>query len=304
MCYHRSMARQDGLGRAAFKLWLGLGCLWLLLCHSLPLQAETQPNPTFEKPKPQVSLSLDKQTHTLWAQNREYAPYTFHFELTLDNARINCERPCLKVVPPRSEVPLLHFQPEHSGQPWHYHYRYHYRIGDYRAKARDLVYRLPFAVAYPVQIGQGYNGSFTHYGAHRFALDFLAPQGTPVYAARGGQVVWVVQGFSEGGHEERFKERANTVIVLHPDGSLGYYAHFQFQGVVVQPGQEIRPGSLLGYVGSTGYSSQPHLHFELIHDLDGIQTDSLPTRFWTQKGVGWLKQGETYYLPNRDSATE
>ena len=53
----------------------------------------------------------------------------------------------------------------------------------------------------------------------------------------------------------------NLVIVEHKDGWLSYYAHLS--EIVVESGQEVRQGELLGGAGTTGYSTGPHLHFEL-----------------------------------------
>ena len=53
----------------------------------------------------------------------------------------------------------------------------------------------------------------------------------------------------------------NLVIVEHDDDWLSYYAHLE--EIAVEFGQEVRQGELLGGAGTTGYSTGPHLHFEL-----------------------------------------
>lgn len=63
----------------------------------------------------------------------------------------------------------------------------------------------------------------------------------------------------------------NYVMIDHGDGKVSIYGHLS--GVVATPGQEVLPGQLIGYVGSTGYSTGPHLHFEM--QYYGVRYDPL-----------------------------
>ncbi len=82
-------------------------------------------------------------------------------------------------------------------------------------------------------------------------LDIAAAMWDPIVAAADGIVVFADWG---GGY-------GNLVIVEHQDGWLTYYAHFS--EIVVEVGQEVRQGEILGGAGTTGYSTGPHLHFEI-----------------------------------------
>lgn len=82
-------------------------------------------------------------------------------------------------------------------------------------------------------------------------LDIAAQMWDPIVAVADGVVVFAEWG---GGY-------GNLVIVEHADGWRSYYAHLS--EIVVGVGQEVRQGELLGGAGSTGYSTGPHLHFEL-----------------------------------------
>ncbi len=82
-------------------------------------------------------------------------------------------------------------------------------------------------------------------------LDIAARMWDPLVATADGVVVFAEWG---GGY-------GNLVIVEHGDGWRSYYAHFS--EIVVESGQEVRQGELLGGAGTTGYSTGPHLHFEL-----------------------------------------
>ncbi|WP_299427857.1 peptidoglycan DD-metalloendopeptidase family protein [uncultured Meiothermus sp.] len=83
-------------------------------------------------------------------------------------------------------------------------------------------------------------------------IDLAAPTGTPIYAARAGQVG--TAGWSRFGY-------GLHVIVGHGGAKETLYAHMS--RILVRPGQWVERGDLLGHVGSTGWSTGPHLHFEV-----------------------------------------
>lgn len=118
-------------------------------------------------------------------------------------------------------------------------------------------YCLPFPVGESVILSQAWGDAGTHRG--RFAIDFSAPIGTEITAARGGVVTETRDQYSDsdrsGGHE-------NGVFILHDDGTLASYLHMSEDGVFVSVGDEIETGQLIGLVGTTG-TSIPHVHFEV-----------------------------------------
>ncbi|NDJ55069.1 MAG: M23 family metallopeptidase, partial [Chloroflexi bacterium] len=91
------------------------------------------------------------------------------------------------------------------------------------------------------------------------AIDLSADTGTPILAADGGTVTYA--GWSPVGY-------GNLVILDHGNGWLTYYAHLE--SVVVGCAQWVRRGGLLGTMGSTGNSTGPHLHFEMIRFGEAI----------------------------------
>ncbi|MBU3078025.1 M23 family metallopeptidase [Sphingomonas sp. XMGL2] len=82
-------------------------------------------------------------------------------------------------------------------------------------------------------------------------MDIGAPMGAPIYAATDGLVKFA--GW-HGGH-------GNYVMIGHADGMATAYAHMS--RIVARPGQHVRMGQVIGYVGSTGLSTGPHLHYEV-----------------------------------------
>lgn len=94
------------------------------------------------------------------------------------------------------------------------------------------------------------------YGDYRFhyGVDLSAPSGTPIIASRGGVVTTTSYDGSSGYH----------VYIDHKDGFVTRYLHMTHY--VVSPGQYVYAGQVIGYVGSTGASTGPHLHFSIYYN--------------------------------------
>lgn len=84
-------------------------------------------------------------------------------------------------------------------------------------------------------------------------VDWAAPTGTPIQAAAGGRIAFA--GVA-GGY-------GNTVYIDHADGRQTRYAHMSRFDPAARAGQSVKAGEVIGYVGTTGRSTGPHLHFEL-----------------------------------------
>lgn len=95
------------------------------------------------------------------------------------------------------------------------------------------------------------------YGDWRFhyGVDLSAPQGTPIVASRGGRVT--TTDYEAGG-------AGYYVSINHLDGYSTRYLHMTHY--IVSPGQYVAPGQVIGYCGSTGGSTGPHLHFSVYYN--------------------------------------
>ncbi|GAA4893027.1 M23 family metallopeptidase [Flaviramulus aquimarinus] len=108
--------------------------------------------------------------------------------------------------------------------------------------------------------GYGFRSDpFTKVRKMHWGMDFTAPRGTPVYASGDGLVVRADSGSSGYGKHIR---------IDHGYGYTSLYAHLYKYNV--RKNQKVKRGDLIGFVGSTGRSEAPHLHYEIFKDGDRI----------------------------------
>jgi murein DD-endopeptidase MepM/ murein hydrolase activator NlpD len=110
----------------------------------------------------------------------------------------------------------------------------------------------------------------THMG-----IDYAAPTGTPVFSVANGKIAYL-------GYNGAF---GNLIIVEHPGNYRTYYAHLSNYNVELSVGNDVRRGLEIGYVGSTGRSSGPHLHYELRRDGTYIDpySPSMQLDLWSMR---------------------
>ena len=117
----------------------------------------------------------------------------------------------------------------------------------------------------------------THMG-----IDYAAPTGTPIFSVANGKVVHL--GFNGA--------FGNLIVIEHPGNYHTYYAHLSNYNVELELGNEVRRGFEIGYVGSTGRSTGPHLHFEL--RKNGVYVD--PYGLKTQLDLWSMRSNESGQL--------
>lgn len=98
--------------------------------------------------------------------------------------------------------------------------------------------------------------------AHK-GVDYAAPHGTPIKSAGDGKVLLAGR---KGGY-------GNTVIIQHGNRYRTLYAHMQGFAKGVRNGSQVKQGQIIGYIGTTGLSTGPHLHYEF--QVDGVHVDPL-----------------------------
>ncbi len=168
--------------------------------------------------------------------------------------------------------------------------------GDPKRAVHDdtTVYRLPFEHGTKYKVAQGYNGTTSHAPPSNYSLDFIMDEGTKVVAARDGLVFRVKEDSNTGGPGPRFSQYANEIEVYHEDGSIAKYVHLRQNGALVAVGDKIQAGQVIGLSGNTGWSSGPHLHFEVIVPTN-MGYRSVPSVFLGRDGNSFAPEEGRYY---------
>jgi murein DD-endopeptidase MepM/ murein hydrolase activator NlpD len=148
-------------------------------------------------------------------------------------------------------------------------------VGSVRASSKRPANKTPSTQTAPVTPPkQRYR---THMG-----IDYAAPTGTPVFSVANGKVAHL--GFNGA--------FGNLIVIEHPGNYHTYYAHLSNYNVELELGNEVRRGFEIGYVGSTGRSTGPHLHFEL--RKNGIYVDPYGAK--TQLDLWSMRSNESGQL--------
>ena len=243
-----------------------------LICLIGAIQAELLTDP--------VRLETVKADgrHSLILHNPWPAPVTYRLSFFLENAVLDTPNPVTIVVPAEGSARGPVIQRDDDSHRWQWKYSAYYHFGDWTKLKSEEAFALPYGPDAAYRVIQAFHGELSHRGKDAYAVDFDMPEGTEVRAAREGLVVKVVEGFNQGGWDESYRERANTVIVSHRDGTSSRYVHLQQNSVVVEPGDWVETGELLGLSGNTGLSTGPHLHFDIYSPGDDLKVRTLKFR--------------------------
>ena len=280
------------IGSACAALFVGCRSLTAApdAVHNAGTPARSEPKAVFVRTRQESGV-----TH-FYVQNQELCEVTMTFEMGLSNLTSNIPFPATLTFPPKQETEAFSLSPENTAARWEYSYTNYYKLGSNCAKHDDnYIYDLPYAPGSAFKVTQGYNGTFSHKGSNKYAIDWKMPEGTPVYAARGGMVIKVKDDSNTGGGSLKYDPYNNYVLIRHPDGTLGHYCHLQKHGVRVVPGQMVQAGDLIAHSGNTGFSSGPHLHFCVFKTRNGRERESIPVRFKTAEATAiTLESGRNY----------
>lgn len=206
----------------------------------------------------------------------------------MNNAKANHSLPVYIELAGHAKKEILILTPINASLEMTYESSYGWVKGSAFAKHDDsYVYRLPFTAGANVRVSQGYNGGFSHAGLSAYAVDFSVAVGTPIYAAREGEVVGVEVSNSFGGPYPQFRPYMNYVNIRHLDGTLGNYYHLKLEGSAVKIGDTVKKGQLIAYSGNTGYTTAPHLHFSvsMVDPISMRRPMNLPVKIQTLEGI-------------------
>lgn len=155
-------------------------------------------------------------------------------------------------------------------------------------------------------LGRNFPHCYDEHDGSDFILDggfeAMDAGSVPILAAADGVVVAAEDGHYDRCHTEDGDVScdgndgiANSVILEHADGTQTLYWHMKEGSVAVEVGDEVACGTHLGLVGSSGYSSMPHLHFE-VQDVDGVVVDPYAGPYSQEESL-WDEQGFAEGLP-------
>ena len=154
-------------------------------------------------------------------------------------------------------------------------YTIHDTIGTLEPKIKDYKVIIPLSPDVGYKICQSPDGPLTtHTSGKKYAVDFCADENTPILAAQSGVVVEVMQDYTQGGRNIALLGKENKIKVLHDDGLVAVYAHIAHKSAFVKVGDRVEQGQKLAKVGNVGYSSGPHLHFELTQPITQLNAEN------------------------------
>ena len=163
---------------------------------------------------------------------------------------------------------------------------------------------LPYVVGTTFTVQQGMHGQYSHKDKWNCdALDFDMPLNTDVCAVYPGHVVLVETHYTEGGPDTTLLSKANRIVIDHGNNVFSKYLHLAPRSERVHVGDVVVPGQVIAKSGNIGYSSMPHLHFQL-QDVNSV---SLPAVFSNagSETPCLLKEGQKYEaLPYKQTHTE
>lgn len=251
----------------------------------------------FEKPEVTLFQRSAADGVMLIARSTYFAPVQLAFRVhPIENVSAATHRSGLAVLPPRSDTELVFVGKSVEQVDLRFDSEFEFIPGQPGVEHRpEQPYRLPYALSSSVRISQAYPVTKTHGDpASRYAIDFVMPVGTDVFAARDGVVIEVASDFFESGTDyEVDGPRANVVRVLHADGTMALYVHLNWNTIRVVPGQRVRRGEYLADSGNTGFTTGPHLHF-VVQRNEGGALVAVPVEFAGPNGPITLVTGETY----------
>lgn len=278
--------------RAGFQRTLGNLLLILVLSAAIlvpPVLADGRIYP----------LEVQKEKHGpvehVIVQNKGYAPVSGRVVMTFSsNVRSDALWPIDFKLPPRAQIRLATLWPAEENKRMAYVTSHDFVIGDSNAQVQlDYPYSLPLKIGTVFDVLEdGKTASPRHATLYlKHAFDFGVPTGKPIVAARPGVVIRVAESNISQSNESQpllgknwTYDSANSVAVLHNDGSIGLYMHILNDSAAVAVGESVVAGQLIAFAGKAEGHSSNYFHFAVLRQT-GNGLVSVPVSFHENGGT-------------------
>lgn len=232
-------------------------------------------------------------------ENRNYGSVSAVMWIDAENTTSSASLPSRFVIKSFEKRVAFVLSPQDRTKPSRFKVYVSTMFGDaYAEQDARAKYRLPFADGITSRVTQSFGdaGNTTHKVLKSLhAVDFSMPAGTPVVAARAGVVIAIKNDSTEGGDDIKFISKGNYLLIQHEDGTIAKYLHLSKGNLPVYLGTRVAAGQKIGISGNTGFSSEPHLHFEIFKPIYSassiLEGESLPVRFTSGLSVFRAKTG-------------
>lgn len=162
----------------------------------------------------------------------------------------------------------------------------------------DLKLLLPYPSGDSYPMIQGYGGSFSHFtDCYYDALDFDMDENDAIASVAAGRVVDLKEDSNVNGPTTDYLDDGNYVSIDHGAGVYSVYVHLCQNCADVEIGDPVEQGQVIARAGNTGYSTQPHLHFEIRSWEDNC---SVPYGFYDVEDAGGVAAAGTTYASRNE----
>ncbi|MFT5640000.1 MAG: murein DD-endopeptidase MepM/ murein hydrolase activator NlpD [Cyclobacteriaceae bacterium] len=227
----------------------------------------------------------------VWIKNNSFTTHTVKVDIEQSGMTQDTKTPVTRILKGNTSEKIATLTPK-PNKSYGYRLKKNAVKGNALAKHDDtFIYQLPYPRGKTYRVDQGYNGKTTH--ENKNALDFNLPEGSEICAIRAGIVFELEEKNKRGCPRQECVNLSNFIVIEHEDGSLANYAHLKKNGVLLEVGDKVSAGEVIGLSGETGWASGPHLHLE-IYTISWDDQRSIPAKYHLNDSIIVPKEGQFY----------